>query len=172
MSDKLASTEQMFGTPYYCGLLVDQSIVFNRRRDGSQSAKVREEDILYLFSLSIYIMLHRCKNVIHMTYFFQFREMLTEMRENKKAKKFTRFVPGARDGRSALEVMDNSFGGKASNLLLGNKGTVTERDKVQINQSTTNFANFISMKNVSSINCDIKIYFLGDKDYRMLHDVA
>ena len=54
MSDKLASTEQMFGTPYYCGLLVDQSIVFNRRRDGSQSAKVREEDILYLFSLSIY----------------------------------------------------------------------------------------------------------------------
>jgi len=142
MSDKLASTEQMFGTPYYCGLLVDQSIVFNRRRDGSQSAKVREEDILYLFSLSIYIILHRCKNVIHMTYFFQFREMLTEMRENKKAKKFTRFVPGARDGRSALEVMDNSFGGKASNLLLGNKGTVTERDKVQINQSTTNFANF------------------------------
>ena len=55
MSDKLASTEQMFGTPYYCGLLVDQSIVFNRRRDGSQSAKVREEDFLYLFSLSIYI---------------------------------------------------------------------------------------------------------------------
>ena len=108
-----------------------------------------------------YIILHRCKNVIHMTYFFQFREMLTEMRENKKAKKFTRFVPGARDGRSALEVMDNSFGGKASNLLLGNKGTVTERDKVQINQSTTNFANFcfISMKNVSSINCDIKIFF-------------
>ena len=142
MSDKLASTEQMFGTPYYCGLLVDQSIVFNRRRDGSQSAKVREEDILYLFSLSIYIILHRCKNVIHMNYFFQFREMLTEMRENKKAKKFTRFVPGARDGRSALEVMDNSFGGKASNLLLGNKGTVTERDKVQINQSTTNFATF------------------------------
>ena len=55
MSDKLASTEQMFGTPYYCGLLVDQSIVFNRRRDGSQSAKVREEDFLYLLSLSIYI---------------------------------------------------------------------------------------------------------------------
>ena len=162
MSDKLASTEQMFGTPYYCGLLVDQSIVFNRRRDGSQSAKVREEDLLYLFSLSIYIiytMMHHSQNVIHMTYFFQFREMLTEMRENKKAKKFTRFVPGARDGRSALEVMDNSFGGKASNLLLGNKGTVTERDKVQINQSTTNFANFISMKNVSSINRDIKIYF-------------
>ena len=111
---------------------------------------------------------------IHMTYFFQFREMLTEMRESKKAKKFTRFVPGARDGRSALEVMDNSFGGKASNLLLGNKGAVTERDKVQINQSTTNFANFcyIFMKNVSSINYDIKTYFLGDKDYRMLHDVA
>ena len=40
MSDKLASTEQMFGTPFYCGLLVDQSILFNRRRDGSQSAKV------------------------------------------------------------------------------------------------------------------------------------
>ena len=55
MSDKLASTEQMFGTPYYCGLLVDQSIVFNRRRDGSQSAKVREEDFLYLFSRSKYI---------------------------------------------------------------------------------------------------------------------
>ena len=40
MSDKLASTEQMFSTPYYCGLLIDQSLVFNRRRDGSQSAKV------------------------------------------------------------------------------------------------------------------------------------
>ena len=58
MSDKLASTEQMFGTPYYCGLLVDQSIVFNRRRDGSQSAKVREEDFLYLFSRSKYINLY------------------------------------------------------------------------------------------------------------------
>ena len=94
------------------------------------------------FDFQYNTMMHHSKNVIHMTYFFQFREMLTEMRENKKAKKFTRFVPGARDGRSALEVMDNSFGGKASNLLLGNKGTVTERDKVQINQSTTNFANF------------------------------
>ena len=86
--------------------------------------------------------------------------MLTEMRENKKAKKFTRFVPGARDGRSALEVMDNSFGGKASNLLLGNKGTVTERDKVPINHLKYQFCKFfISMENVSSINRDIKIYF-------------
>ena len=128
----------------------------------SKCKGARRRFLVLIFTFKIYKMMHHCKNVIHMTYFFQFREMLTEMRESKKAKKFTRFVPGARDGRSALEVMDNSFGGKASNLLLGNKGTVTERDKVQTNQSTTNFANFycvISMKNVSSINCDIKIYF-------------
>ena len=129
----------------------------------SKCKGARRRYLVLIFPFNIYneTILHRCKNVIHMTYFFQFREMLTEMRENKKAKKFTRFVPGARDGRSALEVMDNSFGGKASNLLLGNIGTVTERDKVQINQSTTNFANFrfISMKKVSGINCDIKIYF-------------
>ena len=118
--------------------------------------------------------MHHCKNVIHMTYFFQFREMLTEMRESKKAKKFTRFVPGARDGRSALEVMDNSFGGKASNLLLGNKGTVTERDKVQINQSTTNFANFLCYFYEKCFQYQLRYQniFLGDKDYRMLHDVA
>ena len=100
-------------------------------------------------------MMHHCKTVIHMTYFFQFREMLTEMRESKKAKKFTRFVPGARDGRSALEVMDNSFGGKASNLLLGNKGAVTERDKVQINQSTTNFANFLFLRKMFPVSIAI-----------------
>ena len=97
--------------------------------------------------------------------------MLTEMRESKKAKKFTRFVPGARDGRSALEVMDNSFGGKASNLLLGNKGTVTERDKVQINQTTTDFANYFYEK-YFQYQLRYQNIFLGDKDYRMLHDVA
>ena len=116
-------------------------------------------------------MMHHCKNVIHITYFFQFREMLTEMRENKKAKKFTRFVPGARDGRSALEVMDNSFGGKASNLLLGNKGTVTERDKVQINQ----FCKFLFdhfYEKCFQYRLRYQNIFLGDKDYRMLHDVA
>lgn len=32
-SQKLASTEQMFGTPYYSGLLLDQQMVMNRRSD-------------------------------------------------------------------------------------------------------------------------------------------
>ena len=32
-SQRLASTEQMFGTPYFCGLLLDQSLLFNRRSD-------------------------------------------------------------------------------------------------------------------------------------------
>lgn len=32
-SQRLASTEQMFGVPWYCGLLLDQSIMANRRSD-------------------------------------------------------------------------------------------------------------------------------------------
>ena len=32
-SQRLASTEQMFGTPYYCGLLPDQCMALNRRSD-------------------------------------------------------------------------------------------------------------------------------------------
>ena len=32
-SRRLASTEQMFGTPYYCGLMIDNSMVLNRRSD-------------------------------------------------------------------------------------------------------------------------------------------
>ena len=32
-SRRLASTEQMFGTPYYSGLLIDTSMIFNRRSD-------------------------------------------------------------------------------------------------------------------------------------------
>ncbi|TRY63908.1 hypothetical protein TCAL_11841 [Tigriopus californicus] len=32
-SQRLASTEQMFGVPWYCGLLVDQSLMANRRSD-------------------------------------------------------------------------------------------------------------------------------------------
>ena len=58
--------------------------------------------------------------------------MLTEMRETKKAKHFTRFVPGAKDGRDALDVMNHRFGTMASKLLLGAKGGVTEGDKVSI----------------------------------------
>ena len=35
-SRKLAKTEQMFGTPYYNGLLTDQSMMLNRRSDKGQ----------------------------------------------------------------------------------------------------------------------------------------
>ena len=56
--------------------------------------------------------------------------MLSQMREKKRANRFTKYVPGASDGRAALEVMDKMSGGKSSSLLLGNKEGVTERDKV------------------------------------------
>ena len=63
--------------------------------------------------------------------------MLTEMREMKKAKQFQKFVPGAQDGKSALEVMNQRYGGNASSVLLGNKGGVSERDKVSSSQQST-----------------------------------
>ena len=56
--------------------------------------------------------------------------MLSQMREKKRANRFTKYVPCASDGRAALEVMDKMSGGKSSSLLLGNKEGVTERDKV------------------------------------------
>ena len=33
-SPRLATSEQIFGTPWYDGLFIDQSLVMNRRRDG------------------------------------------------------------------------------------------------------------------------------------------
>ena len=39
-SPRLAATEKMFGTPYYCGLFIDQSMVLNRRRDGGEDVKI------------------------------------------------------------------------------------------------------------------------------------
>ena len=33
-STRLASTEQIFGSPMYSSLMIDQSLVLNRRRDG------------------------------------------------------------------------------------------------------------------------------------------
>ena len=58
--------------------------------------------------------------------------MLAAKREMKKAHNFTKFVPGARSGEAALRVMNQRFGGEASNLMLGGKGGVTERDKVKL----------------------------------------
>ena len=55
--------------------------------------------------------------------------MQKEMREKKKADKFKKYVPGANSGTDAVEVMDQTFGGNATNLLLNDK-KVTERDKV------------------------------------------
>ena len=56
--------------------------------------------------------------------------MRAQQREEKKAKKFTKYVPGAKDGKEALEVLDNMAGGKSSTLLVGSTQGVTERDKV------------------------------------------
>ena len=62
--------------------------------------------------------------------------MQKEMRERKKAQHFKKFVPGANSGMDALEVMNQRYGGNASNLLLNDK-TVTERDKVRVIYSTS-----------------------------------
>lgn len=62
--------------------------------------------------------------------------MLTEKHEMKKAKQFQKFVPGAQDGQAALEVMNQRYGGNASGVLLGNKGGVSERDKVSSSQQS------------------------------------
>ena len=51
-SPRLASTEQLFGTPMYCSLMIDQSLVLNRRADGVEDLSVedlkeeKEEDIM------------------------------------------------------------------------------------------------------------------------------
>ena len=55
--------------------------------------------------------------------------MQKEMREKKKAEKFTKYVPGANSGTDALEVMNQKFGGNATDVMLNDK-KVTERDKV------------------------------------------
>ena len=52
-----------------------------------------------------------------------------EMREKKKADKFKKLVPGATSGTDALEIMNQKFGGDATNLMINDK-KVTERDKV------------------------------------------
>ena len=41
-SNRLASTEQIFGTPWYEGLLIDQTLMLNRRKDGNQEMKIEE----------------------------------------------------------------------------------------------------------------------------------
>jgi chitin synthase len=41
-SQRLASTEQIFGTPMYNSLFIDQSIVLNRRRDGDNDFNFEE----------------------------------------------------------------------------------------------------------------------------------
>ena len=56
--------------------------------------------------------------------------MQKEMRERKKASQFKKFVPGAKSGMDAVEAMNQSYGGNATNLLLNDKNKVTERDKV------------------------------------------
>ena len=40
LSPKLASTEQIFGTPWYCSLFLDQSLILNRRNDGEEELRV------------------------------------------------------------------------------------------------------------------------------------
>ena len=58
--------------------------------------------------------------------------MQKEMRERKKASHFKKFVPAAKSGMDAVEVMNQSYGGNATNLLLNDKNKVTERDKVSL----------------------------------------
>ena len=41
-STRLASTEQIFGTPWYEGLFIDHSIILNRRKDGEVELKTEE----------------------------------------------------------------------------------------------------------------------------------
>ena len=62
--------------------------------------------------------------------------MQKEMRERKKASQFKKFVPGAKSGMDAVEAMNQSYGGNATNLLLNDKNKVTERDKVSLISSS------------------------------------
>ena len=41
-SPKLASTEQIFSTPAYDGLFIDQSLMLNRRRDGEEELTTKD----------------------------------------------------------------------------------------------------------------------------------
>ena len=62
--------------------------------------------------------------------------MQKEMRERKKASHFKKFVPAAKSGMDAVEVMNQSYGGDATNLMLNDKNKVTERDKVSLISSS------------------------------------
>ena len=44
-SPRLASTEQIFGSPFYDGIFIDQSLMLNRRKDGLKTLKA--EDIVF-----------------------------------------------------------------------------------------------------------------------------
>ena len=41
-SPRLASTEHLFGTPMYCSLFIDQSLVLNRRADGKEEVTIED----------------------------------------------------------------------------------------------------------------------------------
>ena len=43
--ERLASTEKLFVTPMYCGLLIDQSLCLNRRRDDEGEVKTEELEL-------------------------------------------------------------------------------------------------------------------------------
>ena len=43
-SPRLGSTEQIFGTPYFDGILIDQSLMMNRRKDGDKNITSRDID--------------------------------------------------------------------------------------------------------------------------------
>ena len=41
-SPRLASTEQIFGTPYFDAIFIDQSLMLNRRKDGLRVLTAQE----------------------------------------------------------------------------------------------------------------------------------
>ena len=45
-SPRLASTEQIFGTPYFDAIFIDQSLMLNRRKDGRRALTVEDLDEL------------------------------------------------------------------------------------------------------------------------------
>ena len=45
-SPRLASTEQIFGTPYFDAIFIDQSLMLNRRKDGMRALTVDDLDDL------------------------------------------------------------------------------------------------------------------------------
>lgn len=47
--ERLATTEKLFVSPMYCGLLIDQSMALNRRRDDQADVKTEVSAILSLF---------------------------------------------------------------------------------------------------------------------------